>query len=172
MSCGLGAQGQAMYRDDRPYGEAVFPNQGWIFWCQGPCDGDHVIQHSSTTFIPLPSKKCTLCTIFLPLKNEGCQWTAYTQFSWPANTDSRVTAYVVSASTMEQRKWKHSFFEVSFMRSQNIFWWFHSFSDKISASWKHHVRAAAQGYVLSGALPCSWTLQPTGQSYFLHWQWY
>lgn len=42
--------------------------------------------------------------ISLPLENEGCQWTAYTQFSWPANTDSKETAYDVSASTTNQRK--------------------------------------------------------------------
>lgn len=42
--------------------------------------------------------------IFLPLENEGCQWTAYTQFSWPANTDSKETAYDMSASTTNQRK--------------------------------------------------------------------
>lgn len=42
--------------------------------------------------------------IFLPLENEGCQWTAYTQFSWPANTDSKAIAYVVSVSTTNQRK--------------------------------------------------------------------
>lgn len=42
--------------------------------------------------------------ISLPLEKEGCQWTAYTQFSWPANTDSKVIAYVVSVSTTNQRK--------------------------------------------------------------------
>lgn len=39
-----------------------------------------------------------------PLEKEGCQWTAYTQFSWPASTDSKVIPYVVSVSTTNQRK--------------------------------------------------------------------
>lgn len=50
-------------------------------------------------------------SVGLPLEKEGCQWTAYTQFSWPANTDSKVTAYVVSVSTRNQRK-SHFFLKV------------------------------------------------------------